>query len=213
MTLPQQLSREGRSVQISDAVTPNADTFAMLLSEGDVDYGVERTLRVSWNGITGFAAGFREVATVRVIATGNGVAETLFYAVPPQGMAIRCPPGKVRVDVRFPPGGPTPAGASLRGRIDPGRPAHREVIATSTGQVPPGPISFDPFSDPNAAFSVALKLQVLNSVALGPAWDLSLNGIVTAGLPPGTYQIDPRAKADITVLAGSVLFAWWVVYE
>lgn len=213
MTLPQQLSREGRSILISDAVTPNADTLVMLLSEGDVDYAHERTLRVSWDGITGFAAGVREVATVRLIATGNGLTETLFYRVPPQGMAIRTPPGKARVDVRFPPGGPPPANASVRARIDPGRPAHREVITTAAGQVGPGIVTFDPFSDPNAAFSSSLKVQVLNAVALGPAWDLSLNGIVTAGLPPGLFYLDTRAKADITVLAGSVLFAWWCVYE
>jgi hypothetical protein len=212
VTFPHELSRTARSVLIADAITVDANQWSMLLAEGDVDYDLERTLRIQWDEAPGFAAGFRETAHVRLTASGNGNAEVLLFEVPAQGMAVRVPPGKARVDVRFTTGGPPPLSARVWARIDPGRPTTREAIAHPQGIIPPGAVTFNPHTDPNAAFASQLKLQVVNAAGVA-AWSLSQSGVAIVGLPAGLFYLDARPKTDITILAGAAAWAWWVIHE
>lgn len=208
----------GISKRVIDVANATTNTYFSFLDE--TESSDERVLRVWWDELGAYAAGDREVAFLRVIMSGNGVAESgpsngYFYEAPVQGLAVRIPPGRCRVDVRFnDTGAAITPNAQVYGRIDPGRVAHRRAIAKGVIGLNTLPVTlrqYDPHSDPNARFASSLVVQTFG---IGTV-DMLVPSGTTYTLPANTtVYVDARGKITLTPAINSVGYnCFWDIFE
>ena len=209
----------GISKSVRDVANAPGGAYFGFLDE--TECSEERVLRVWWDEIGAFARQDRDVAFIRVIQGNTHVAESgpdngYYYMVPVQGMAIRIPPGKCKVDVRFnDTGAAITASSRVYARLDPGRITHRQAIAQPLGIVglndPAAAREYDPHSDMNARFATALVVQTFG---IGTIDLLAPSGTTYSLSTNQTYYVDARGKITLTPAINSAGFnVFWDIWE
>lgn len=209
----------GQSKRVLDVANAPGGNFFSLLDETECTE--ERVLRVWWDEIGAYARQDRDVAFIRIIASNAHVAESgpdngYYYYAPVQGLAVRIPPGRARVDVRFNnTGAAISETARVYARMDPGRVTYRRTIAQPLGIIgfndPAATKEYDSHSDPNARYAAALVVQTFG---IGTVDLIAPSGTTYSLGTNQTYYVDARGKITLNPTLNTAGFnVFWDVYE